>query len=71
MSFAEQRSLLDSRLPSREHQPFLGTASDWTGLTRDHSSREIVNNALQQVKDDRTYLKIHRSWFGADPLMIP
>lgn len=33
--------------------------------------RETVNTALQQIKDDGTYLKIYRSWFRADPPSIP
>jgi ABC-type amino acid transport substrate-binding protein len=33
--------------------------------------RDAINGALQEIKDDGTYVEIYKTWFGAEPLSIP
>lgn len=42
------------------------------GFNKDNAAlRDAVNGALEEIKNDGTYVEIYTKWFGAAPLSIP
>lgn len=53
--------------------PIIGEAHELYGFVFPEGSalREVVNDGLQQMLDDGTYVEIYRKWMGAEPWPMP